>query len=381
MVGAHSGANHMRLVTMFKFALQSVSAGLALAFVILVLKPEWLPDMAGATSVARGKQDDVVSYSRAVAIATPAVVNIYTAKAVTGLPSPLLNDPFFKRYFADTLPAMPTQISRSRGSGVIMSPEGYVVTNHHLIRGADEIRVMLQDGREASATVFGADPDTDLAVLKIELGNLPAITINGARQPRVGDVVLAIGNPFGVGKTVTMGIVSATGRNRIGLNTFEDFIQTDAAINPGNSGGALINPYGELVGINTAIYSDSGGSQGIGFAIPATLAKRVMQEIVERGYVVRGWLGIEVQAFADSDAGGRTAVTVVKVLPKTPAERAGLQTGDLLTRVDDTAVADPQGALNAIARVKPGDQVSLGIVRAGKPREVVITVAQRPQEG
>ena len=274
----------MRLVTMFKFALQSVTAGLALAFVVLALKPEWIPDMAGTTSVARGKQDDVVSYSRAVAIATPAVVNIYTAKAVTGLPSPLLNDPFFKRYFADTLPAMPTQISRSRGSGVIMSPEGYVVTNHHLIRGADEIRVMLQDGREASATVFGADPDTDLAVLKIELGNLPAITINGARQPRVG-------------------------------------------------------------------------------------------------YVVRGWLGIEVQAFAQTDADRPAAVTVVKVLPKTPAERAGLQAGDVLTRVDDTPVADPQSALNAIARVKPGNQVSLGIVRNGEPREVVITVAQRPQEG
>ncbi len=371
----------MRLVTMFKFALQSVTAGLALAFVVLALKPEWIPDMAGTTSVARGKQDDVVSYSRAVAIATPAVVNIYTAKAVTGLPSPLLNDPFFKRYFADTLPAMPTQISRSRGSGVIMSPEGYVVTNHHLIRGADEIRVMLQDGREASATVFGADPDTDLAVLKIELGNLPAITINGARQPRVGDVVLAIGNPFGVGKTVTMGIVSATGRNRIGLNTFEDFIQTDAAINPGNSGGALINPYGELIGINTAIYSDSGLAQGIGFAIPATLVHRVMQEIIDRGYVVRGWLGIEVQAFAQTDADRPAAVTVVKVLPKTPAERAGLQAGDVLTRVDDTPVADPQSALNAIARVKPGNQVSLGIVRNGEPREVVITVAQRPQEG
>ena len=169
----------MRLVTMFKLALQSVTAGLALAFVVLLLKPEWIPNTAGGASAARSKQEDVVSYSRAVAIATPAVVNIYTAKAVSGLPSPLLNDPFFRRYFADTLPATPTQITRSRGSGVIMSAEGYVVTNHHLIRGADEIRVMLQDGREASATVFGADPDTDLAVLKIELGSLPAIAIKG----------------------------------------------------------------------------------------------------------------------------------------------------------------------------------------------------------
>ena len=371
----------MRSVTMFKFALQSVTAGLALAFVVLILKPEWIPNLAGGKPLIRATQDDVVSYARAVAIATPAVVNVHTAKAVTSLPSPLLNDPFFKRYFADTLPASPRQIARSRGSGVIMSPEGYVVTNHHLIRGADEIRIMLQDGREASATVFGADPDTDLAVLKVELGGLPAIAINEARQPRVGDVVLAIGNPFGVGKTVTMGIVSATGRSHIGLNTFEDFIQTDAAINPGNSGGALINPYGELIGINTAIYSDSGLSRGIGFAIPATLAHRVMQEIVDHGYVVRGWLGIEVQAFAEPQADRPSAVTVVNVLAATPAEKAGLQAGDVLTRVDDTPVTDAQGALNAIARVKPGNRVSLGIVRDGEPREVVVSVAQRPPEG
>ncbi len=371
----------MRSVTMFKFALQSVTAGLALAFVVLILKPEWIPNPGGDNASSRARQDAVISYARAVAIATPAVVNIHTAKAVTSLPSPLLNDPFFKRYFADTLPASPRQIARSRGSGVIMSPEGYVVTNHHLIRGADEIRIMLQDGREASATVFGTDPDTDLAVLKVELGGLPAIAINEARQPRVGDVVLAIGNPFGVGKTVTMGIVSATGRSHIGLNTFEDFIQTDAAINPGNSGGALINPYGELIGINTAVYSDSGGSHGIGFAIPARLAYRVMQEIVDHGYVVRGWLGIEVQAFAEAQAGGPTAVTVVNVLAKTPAERAGLRAGDVLTRVDGTPVADAQGALNAIARVKPGNQVSLSILRSGEAREVVVTVAQRPPEG
>ncbi len=376
----HSGANHMRSVTMFKFVLQSVTAGLALAFVVLILKPEWIPNLGGDKALTRASQDDVISYARAVAIATPAVVNSHAAKAGTSLPSPLLNDPFFKRYFADTLPASPRRIARSRGSGVIMSPEGYVVTNHHLIRGADEIRIMLQDGREASATVFGTDPDTDLAVLKVELGNLPAITINEARQPRVGDVVLAIGNPFGVGKTVTMGIVSATGRSRIGLNTFEDFIQTDAAINPGNSGGALINPYGELIGINTAVYSDSSGSQGIGFAIPAPLALRVMQEIIDHGYVVRGWLGIEVQAFSETEPGGPMAVTVVNVLAKTPAERAGLQAGDVLTRVDSTPVADAQGALNAIARVKPGNRVSLGILRRGEAREVVVTVAQRPPE-
>ena len=367
----------MRLVTVFKFALHSVTAGLALAFIVLLFKPEWIPQIDRVTALGAGGEDEVVSYARAVAIATPAVVNVHTAKAVTSLPSPLLNDPFFKRYFAGRRPP-PAQVARSRGSGVIMSADGYIVTNHHLIRGADEIRVMLQDGREASATVFGADPDTDLAVLKIDLPDLPAIAINESRAPRVGDVVLAIGNPFGVGKTVTMGIVSATGRTRIGLNTFEDFIQTDAAINPGNSGGALINPFGELIGINTAVYSDSSGSQGIGFAIPATLAHRVMQEIVDHGYVVRGWLGIEVQAFAGPENERPTAVTVVNVLPQTPAESAGLRAGDVLKKIDGVAVDDPQSALNAIARIKPGDQVSLAIERGGEPYELTITVAQRP---
>ena len=370
----------MRLTTAFKFALQSVTAGLALAFVVLALKPEWIPRLAG-DAPERRPGGDPVSYARAVERANPAVVNIHTAKAVTSLPSPLLNDPFFKRYFADTLPAPPARMARSRGSGVIMSADGYVITNHHLIRGADEIRVMLQDGREASATVFGADPDTDLAVLKIELEDLPSITVNEAREPRVGDVVLAIGNPFGVGQTVTIGIVSATGRNHIGLNTFEDFIQTDAAINPGNSGGALINPYGELIGINTAVYADAGGSQGIGFAIPAPLASRVMQEIIEHGYVVRGWLGIEVQAFSGTDDERPTEVTVVNVLPDTPAERAGLRAGDVLTRVGETPVADPRSALNAIAEVRPGTRITLGILRGGEPRDLDITVAQRPAEG
>ncbi len=374
----HSGANHMRLATAFKFAFSSVTAGLALAFVVLALRPEWIPHLAGGPATPGG---DVVSYARAVTLATPAVVNVHTAKAVTALPSPLLNDPFFKRYFSDSPPASPPRIARSRGSGVIMSPEGFVITNHHLIRGADEIRVMLQDGREASATLFGADPDTDLAVLKIALGRLPAITVNEARRPRVGDVALAIGNPFGVGQTVTMGIVSATGRDRIGLNTFEDFIQTDAAINPGNSGGALINPYGELIGINTAVYADVNGSQGIGFAIPATLASRVMQEIVDHGYVVRGWLGIEVQAFSGADADRPLEVTVVNVLPDTPARAADLRAGDILIRVDDTPVIDPRSALNAIARVRPGDAVTLGILRGGAPRDLEITVAQRPPEG
>lgn len=370
----------MKTVTALRFAFQSVTAGLALAFVVLILKPEWIPDIPATRESGPNGRGDAVSYSRAVASATPAVVNVLSTSSVGVLPEPLLEDPVLRRYFADTETPRPRAAPR-RGSGVIMSADGFVLTNHHLVRAAQEIHVALQDGRETRATVFGTDPDTDLAVLKIDLDALPIIAINETREVRVGDVVLAIGNPFGVGQTVTMGIVSATGRSRIGLNTFEDFIQTDAAINPGNSGGALINPYGELVGINTAIYSDSGGSQGIGFAIPAALAYSVMQEIVDHGYVVRGWLGIEVQEFAEPGAEQQPTVTVVNVLPGTPAAAADLRAGDVLTRVDDTPVGDPQSALNAIARIKPGTRVSLGILRGGLPLDVSVTVAQRPPQG
>jgi len=366
-------------MTLLKFVLHSVTAGLALAFVVLVLKPEWIP--GGRTPHDPVDEDAAagVSYAAAVTAATPAVVNVYTARSAGNPPAPLLNDPFFRRYFDDSGRDPAGRDAPRRGSGVIMSAEGYVVTNHHLIRDADTIRVLLQDGREADATVFGTDPDTDLAVLQVALGNLPTIAINTDRQPRVGDVVLAIGNPFGVGQTVTMGIVSATGRSRIGLNTFEDFIQTDAAINPGNSGGALINPYGELVGINTAIYSDTGGSQGIGFAIPAALASRVMEEIVDHGYVVRGWLGIEVQDFPAADSDLPAAVTVVEVLADTPASRAPLRAGDILTHIDASPVYDAQRALNLIARIEPGTEVTLGILRGGTPMDVPVTVAQRPR--
>ena len=366
----------MRLL---KFVLHSVTAGLALAFVILVMKPEWIPAGRDLYDSARDDAAGGISYARAVTAATPAVVNVYTTGSDGGVQAPLLEDPFFSRYFSDSDQGPGARDTPRRGSGVIMSAEGYVVTNHHLIRDADTIRVLLQDGREAGAVVFGTDPDTDLAVLKVDLENLPTIAINAERRPRVGDVVLAIGNPFGVGQTVTMGIVSATGRSRIGLNTFEDFIQTDAAINPGNSGGALVNPYGELVGINTAIYSDTGGSQGIGFAIPAALASRVMEEIVDHGYVTRGWLGIEVQDFPAPGGDSAGAVAVVDVLEDTPASRARLRAGDVLTRIDEMPVYDAYGALNVIAQIVPGTEVTLGILRDGAPLDVAVVVAQRPR--
>jgi serine protease DegS len=236
-----------------------------------------------------------VSYATAVEAAAPAVVNIFTTKVVTQRVQPLFDDPLLQHFFGDRLAVPRKRLETSLGSGVVVSPQGYILTNHHVIVDADEILLAFPDGRTATATLVGSDPDTDLAILKVSLSGLPAITLGRSADLRVGDVVLAIGNPYGVGQTVTQGIVSAVGRTQLGINSIEDFIQTDAAINPGNSGGALVDAYGRLVGINTAIFSRSGGSQGIGFAIPVDLAKGVMRQIIETGHVTRRWLGIELQ--------------------------------------------------------------------------------------
>nr|VFK33684.1 MAG: serine protease DegS/serine protease DegQ [Candidatus Kentron sp. MB]VFK76302.1 MAG: serine protease DegS/serine protease DegQ [Candidatus Kentron sp. MB] len=328
----------------------------------------------------------VTSYADAVAAASPAVVNIHTAKVVTQrIISPLFDDPFFRHFFGDVFGGSNTRkrVKTSLGSGVIISKKGYVLTNNHVIADADQIQVMLQDERKARAKVVGTDLDTDLAVLKIQLDRLPSIVISQSETLRVGDVVLAIGNPFGVGQTVTMGIVSATGRNRLGINTFEDFIQTDAAINPGNSGGALINPYGQLIGINTAIFSRSGGSQGIGFAIPVSLAKDVMTQIIEHGFVARGWLGIETQDItldlAESFSLDNTnGVLVAGVLRRGPADIAGILPGDVITHVGNAAVDDAHDLINAIARIRPGSTALLKITRHGKTKTIAARVKQRP---
>jgi serine protease DegS len=327
-------------------------------------------------------QQGPVSYADAVSIAAPAVANLYTTKMVNKTSKPLFEDPQFRRFFGDNLPKQ-KRMESSLGSGVIMSPEGYLLTNNHVTTGADQIVVALKDGRETIARVIGSDPETDLAVLKIDLKNLPAITIGSSDNIRIGDVALAIGNPVGVGQTVTMGIISATGRNQLGLNTYEDFIQTDAAINPGNSGGALVDANGNLTGINTAIFSKSGGSQGIGFAIPTKLALDVMKSIIEHGQVIRGWLGIEVQPLTQELAESfglkdRPGIVVAGIFRDGPAQKAGLQLGDVILNINGELAGDGRRSMNQVARAKPGEKIAIGVMRNGKELKLTAEVGLRP---
>jgi serine protease DegS len=388
----------MRVSRLVAFLFQVITAGLAAAFVVLYFYPGvFTPDTpvvefrehTPATRLTPGDSAPVaaltgpISYAGAVDAAAPAVVNVFTQKRVTERAHPFLDDPFFRHFFGDRFGVPQERLETSLGSGVIASEQGYILTNNHVVTGADEIRVALRDGRSARAAVVGTDPDSDLAVLRIELADLPAITLGQSDTLRVGDVVLAIGNPFGVGQTVTSGIVSATGRKELGINVFENFIQTDAAINPGNSGGALVNAYGELVGINTAIFSRSGGSQGIGFAIPISLAKDVMAQIVEHGRVVRGWLGVEIQdltpELAESFRLPSTAGAVVAgVLQDGPADRAGLERGDVITNIDERPVSSVRDALELITRAPPGTPITIAGVRGGEPFAVQAQVGERP---
>lgn len=338
------------------------------------------PELSNAPPMSR--EQGPVSYARAVERAAPAVVNIYSSRVVENEQHPLMSDPFFRQFFGGDMPSRQRMLS-SLGSGVIVSPEGYVLTNHHVINDADQIQVALRDGRETLAEVIGTDPESDLAVLRIDLDALPVIAMTDSTQTAVGDVTLAIGNPFGVGQTVTMGIISATGRNHLGLNAYEDFIQTDAAINPGNSGGALVNPEGGLVGINTAIFSRSGGSQGIGFAIPTNLARDILEQLVTQGRVIRGWLGVEAQEMTQelaSSFGLNTldGVVIAGVVPGGPADQAGLRPGDILLKVNDRPIIDARAAMADIAAIEPGNRLTLEVVRNGQRREVKVEVGERP---
>ncbi|SJN13830.1 Outer membrane stress sensor protease DegQ, serine protease [Halomonas citrativorans] len=339
------------------------------------------PEIRQAAPLSRDQGP--ASYSSAVSQAAPAVVNIYSSRIVERDQHPLMSDPFFQQFFSGDDATAHQRMLSSLGSGVIISHDGYVLTNHHVINGADEIQVALRDGREVLAEVIGTDPESDLAVLRIDLEDLPVIEIADSADVAIGDVALAIGNPFGVGQTVTMGIISATGRNHLGLNAYEDFIQTDAAINPGNSGGALINPEGALVGINTAIFSRSGGSQGIGFAIPANLAHSVLDELVTQGRVIRGWLGIEAQALSRELAasfGLRTpqGVIIAGVSSGGPADKAGLEPGDILLSVNGQTVLDARTTMSNIASIPPGTTLPITIVRGGERIDISLEVGERP---
>jgi len=364
-------------------------AGVLVALLIIQRYPQWvgLPSLDVNLQQApqtTSMQQGPVSYADAVTTAAPSVVNLYTTKVINKPNHPLFEDPQFRRFFGDNSPKQ-KRMESSLGSGVIMSPEGYILTNNHVTSGADQIVVALKDGRETLARVIGSDPETDLAVLKIDLKNLPSITVGRSDNLRIGDVALAIGNPFGVGQTVTMGIISATGRNQLGLNNYEDFIQTDAAINPGNSGGALVDASGNLTGINTAIFSKSGGSQGIGFAIPVKLAMEVMKSIIEHGQVIRGWLGIEVQPLTQELAesfglSGRPGIVVAGIFRDGPAQKAGLQLGDVILSINGEPAGDGRKSMNQVARTKPSEKIAIQVMRNGKELKLMAEVGLRPPQ-
>lgn len=372
---------------------QTVTVGLAVWFIVATLKPDWTSGVLSsrvrpATSsvqmqeAAPGTQAPG-SYRAAAKQAMPSVVNIFTTTEARPQKNPFMDDPFFKKFFGDQFEDQQDDKQSSLGSGVIVSPQGYILTNNHVVEAADEIEVALADGRKASAKVVGTDPETDLAVIKINLPNLPAITLAQVDQATVGDVVLAIGNPFGVGQTVTMGIISALGRNHLGINTFENFIQTDAAINPGNSGGALVDTNGNLLGVNTAIYSRTGGNIGIGFAIPVSTAKNVMEAIISHGQVVRGWIGVEPQDITPELAESfgltkKTGAIIAGVLKGGPADKAGLKPGDILISVEGKPVTDTTEMLNLIAQLTPGQKAKMTVLRKSQENVIEITVGKRP---
>ena len=379
-----------RLGSALVFVAGSVVGGLALAFLIVAMRPELIrgatrvaqppPPRAPATAPASASASVRETYAEAVQRAAPAVVNVYTARLVTERVAPSLGE-----LFGEYLPRYRQRIERSLGSGVIVDKSGHIVTNHHVIANADSIRVQLADGRVADARIVGRDPDTDLAVLKIDLTPLPVVSFGRSDRLKVGDVVLAIGNPIGLSQTVTHGIVSAVSRQQLGIAPLEDFIQTDAPINFGNSGGALVDSSGELVGINTAIVAKNIGVEGIGFAIPVNMVRGVLGDIIAHGRVIRGWIGIVPEDLPEDQAQqlglGQAAVVIGNLYVGSPAQRAGLEPGDLLLDIDGTAPHSAQDALGRIASLAPGSNVVLRGMRAGRVFEVRAQVGERPRSG
>ena len=378
-----------KLSSIITFIGKPVLIGLFVAAVLLGIFPELRSHINdnNSTESMDPRHDNVaagwpgpVSYASAVSRAAPSVVSIYTltvAKTAQQSPS---KDPMFDHLYNRQKP----RSQSSLGSGVIMQADGFILTNHHVINGADRILVMLYDGREASAMLVGSDPDTDLAVLKINTDQLYPISVGEPSQARIGDVVLAIGNPLGVGQTVTQGIVSATHRNGLGLNVFENFIQTDADINPGNSGGALIDTYGNLLGINTATLNQSGTS-GIGFAIPADAAEKVLKDIIQYGRVIRGWLGLSAAYLSSRQTKQLNlpfsrGFLITAVAANGPAQLAGIELDDIVIGFDGSAITDPQSNMSQIADMKPGETIKLGVFRQGKNFEIDAVAGTRPTD-
>ncbi|MGH6646073.1 S1C family serine protease [Aquabacterium sp.] len=375
---------------------QAVTVFVAGLFVVSTLKPEWLQSMpwrqhqpatvitAPVVNRSAGgvaATTPVLSFSEATKRAAPAVVSVVTSSKAASRRGSRQSDPWFRYFFGEQGNNQPQS---GIGSGVIVSSNGYVLTNNHVVERMDDIEVMLTDGRKARAKVIGSDPETDLAVLKIELDRLPAITFGNSDTLQVGDAVLAIGNPFGVGQTVTAGIVSALGRNQLGINTFENFIQTDAAINPGNSGGALVDSSGSLMGINSAIYSRSGGSLGIGFAIPVSTAQHVLESLIRDGQVTRGWIGVEPRDLTAEIAETfnlplKDGVLITGVLQNGPAAQGGVHPGDVVVQIAQTPVANTSQLLNAVASLKPGEPARITVQRGGKVLALDVVAAQRPK--
>ena len=384
--------NSIKMRKLWLLFAQSTTVALGVLFIITLFKPDllpWQPQLQSliiqqAPHSATGRLTPGESFAPAAQKVIPAVVNVFTQHTERNPAHPAPQDPVFRYFFGDRQDTRPRQAS-NLGSGVIVSPNGYILTNHHVVEAADEIQVALADGRTLPARVVGADPETDLAVLKIDANNLPAITFAQADSIKVGDWVLAVGNPFGVGQTVTAGIVSALGRTHLGINTFENFIQTDAAINPGNSGGALVDAGGNLVGVNSAIYSRTGGSQGIGFAIPVSIARQVMEQIIKSGGVTRGWVGIEVQDLTPELAESFNlknieGALIAGVLKSGPADVGGIRPGDILLTVNGKTVSDSASLLNLIAALRPGSNAQLTVARKQQSLELKIKVGRRPMQ-
>ncbi len=385
----------MKLIKTAGFLIQFTLIGLGIAVIYVLLQSDKghkeifsflsSPSSLSVSSNTPATQAPVLTYADAVALSSPSVVTIYTFKQVRQKTNPLLDDPIFNQLFGDQLKRrQKTPPESNLGSGVIVSSEGYIITNQHVVDGADKIRISLPDGRGSEAVLIGEDRETDIAILQIPVSGLVGIKFTDVKTPRVGDVVLAIGNPLNVGQTVTLGIISATGRNRVGLTTFENFIQTDAAINPGNSGGALVNARGELIGINTAILSKtSGAAQGIGFAIPISMALEVMQQIIKHGKVTRGWLGvegIEITAKAAMATGNPNikGALIVGVFIDSPADKAGIQAGDIMVGVDKKKVTGVHDLLEIISLHQPGDVVEVNVYRGNRQMAFKLEATERP---